>query len=485
VLDAQSTGSVVTVPAGAGATLGGLRIVGGNAENGGGVRNGGTVAIVGSMIYANAATSEGGGIYNIGTLLVGDSTIKANQAGLIGGGISDRGRSNLARDTVAANFVLGARGGAGGIYVMFGSTMDDVTVSGNQALGAGGWAGGVYGGEWSAIHGAHLTVTGNQAADTGGVLTAGGVSVDASIVARNTGGDCGGSLGGRYDLDGDGTCLAAAGTGGSSGKDPKLAPLAANGGPTQTQAIPPASPAYGAIPVANALCDGIDQRGVTRRSPVAAGCDIGAYQAPPPPKAALGTTSLAFGSQAIASRRTSEVTVTNVGGFPLSVTPTLTGSARFAMTTTCRSGSAPVPVAPGRTCAVAVTFAPTGTGAVTASLRVVDAAGAAATVAISGTGVVARPANLTAPTVSGTPRLGRTLTASPGTWSGGGTITYRYQWLRMDSTDHVVDVIPGATAATYRPTTPDVTNYVFVRVTASNAAGTGGAADSASVLIGP
>jgi hypothetical protein len=44
-----------------------------------------------------------------------------------------------------------------------------------------------------------------------------------------------------------------------------------------------------------------------------------------------------------------------------------------------------------------------------------------------------------------------------------------------------------AVSGTCRPSLSSTrgTNYVFVRVTASNAAGTGGAADSASVLIGP
>ena len=71
------------------------------------------------------------------------------------------------------------------------------------------------------------------------------------------------------------------------------------------------------------------------------------------------------------------------------------------------------------------------------------------------------PSSTTAPTTSGIPTIGATLTASTGAWQGGG-LTYSYQWLR-DGTP-----IPGETAPTYALTTGDAGHQISVRVTATN-----------------
>ena len=65
--------------------------------------------------------------------------------------------------------------------------------------------------------------------------------------------------------------------------DPKLGPLQANGGPTQTMALGAGSAARDAAD--DAICaappvNNLDQRGVAR--PQGAHCDIGAYEAKPP-----------------------------------------------------------------------------------------------------------------------------------------------------------------------------------------------------------
>ena len=62
------------------------------------------------------------------------------------------------------------------------------------------------------------------------------------------------------------------------GNDPQLAPLANNGGPTQTRMPSPTSPVVDAIPTSNCSFAGVtvDQRGVT--CPVGPRCDIGSVE---------------------------------------------------------------------------------------------------------------------------------------------------------------------------------------------------------------
>jgi len=87
------------------------------------------------------------------------------------------------------------------------------------------------------------------------------------------------------------------------------------------------------------------------------------------------------------------------------------------------------------------------------------------------------PRALTVPTVSGDARLGRTLTCSRGVWDDPATpYAVTYQWLRTNV------VIAGATAATYAPTSADVTRALSCRVTA---AGFTNATSSAVTVQGP
>ncbi|MES1193409.1 MAG: hypothetical protein ABUM26_03730, partial [Solirubrobacterales bacterium] len=78
------------------------------------------------------------------------------------------------------------------------------------------------------------------------------------------------------------------------------------------------------------------------------------------------------------------------------------------------------------------------------------------------------PVNTKAPTVSGTPRGGETLTAHDGTWTGTPTIGFGHQWQRCDSQGKSCKNIAGATAPTYVATADDVGATVRVVVTAGN-----------------
>jgi len=98
--------------------------------------------------------------------------------------------------------------------------------------------------------------------------------------------------------------------------------------------------------------------------------------------------------------------------------------------------------------------------------------------------VVTRPpANVTVPTISGTPRDGQTLTSSNGTWTGTTPLTYTYQWTRCDSAGANCVDIAGATASSYTLVTGDVDARIRVRVTASNTAGNAAATSLPTALV--
>jgi hypothetical protein len=91
----------------------------------------------------------------------------------------------------------------------------------------------------------------------------------------------------------DGTSCGFSAASDHSNTGPNLAPLASNGGPTQTMALDPSSPAIDAGQ-SGAACTsvngGLDQRGFQRPDVAGTACDIGAYEsgaaAPTPTPAA-------------------------------------------------------------------------------------------------------------------------------------------------------------------------------------------------------
>lgn len=83
--------------------------------------------------------------------------------------------------------------------------------------------------------------------------------------------------------------------------------------------------------------------------------------------------------------------------------------------------------------------------------------------------------NTAAPTISGVPEVGKTLTAGPGTWTGEPT-SYGYQWLNDGSP------VAGATSPTYVVRSADVDHGVSVRVTATN--GTTSATSTSAAVAG-
>lgn len=72
------------------------------------------------------------------------------------------------------------------------------------------------------------------------------------------------------------------------------------------------------------------------------------------------------------------------------------------------------------------------------------------------------PKNTVRPEVTGTAEETETLTCSEGTWTGTGTITYAYQWLRDGQP------ITGETSATYDVVAADSGLLISCRVTATD-----------------
>jgi Zn-dependent metalloprotease len=97
------------------------------------------------------------------------------------------------------------------------------------------------------------------------------------------------------------------------------------------------------------------------------------------------------------------------------------------------------------------------------AVRVTGTRSGYTTAASTSSGIEVVPGTITAgtPTITGTPAVGSTLTASPGSW-GPGSVTLTYQWLRDGAP------ISGATGATYFATVADIGKTLSARVTGSN-----------------
>jgi hypothetical protein len=253
----------------------------GNARGGGLYSASGSVAISDSIIAGNQAsggmgahgsvqggTGAGGGIYTTGgSLTIADSTIASNHASggrgadvpstpeaqggaSQGGGLYvNGGMLTLADSTITANTLQGGAGGSGfdddcggasqggGLWVATGVTaqVSFSTIATNQATGGSGGGGGP--------------------ATGGGVYNQGMLQTRDTLLAGNTvngpGTNSGPDLAG--DLGSLGHNLISNSDGGRGfdatdllDVDPLLGPLQNNGGPTQTMALLPGSPAIDA-----------------------------------------------------------------------------------------------------------------------------------------------------------------------------------------------------------------------------------------------
>ena len=96
----------------------------------------------------------------------------------------------------------------------------------------------------------------------------------------------------------------------------------------------------------------------------------------------------------------------------------------------------------------------------------------------------AAPVNTSPPTISGTAQVGQTLTAGNGTWSNAPT-SFAYQWLRCNGGGNSCDTVANATQQTYTLVAADVGSTMRVRVTATNADGSGAAQSEQTAVVAP
>ena len=230
-----------------------------------------------NLLAINDYYAVGGGILNRESLTIQDSTLSGNSANFGGGIYNDQGNLTITNSTLSGN---SARGGIGGaIYNRGSATIENSTITNNTAT----MGGGIY--------------------QKPGFST----TISNSIIAGNIGPDISGSsdsVSGSFNLIGDGTGLTNF-TNGANGNlvgtsadpiNPRLAPLASNGGPTQTHAFFSGSPAINAgDPAAVAGVGNVpqfDQRGnsfARVRDGIGSSSsriDMGAYEAQSPPASA-------------------------------------------------------------------------------------------------------------------------------------------------------------------------------------------------------
>jgi CSLREA domain-containing protein len=263
-----------------------------SGNDGGGIANGGVMTVETSTISGNTAGTDprlAGGITNGnvtstngGSMTLTNSVVSGNTGEV--GGIANNTLMTVDASTIAAN-TTNRFGYVGGIVNSSGAVMAvrDSTVTGNTTHGTGLTAGGFF--NYGALTLSYDTIASNSTGivnSSDSIVPAPTVVLTGTIAAGSTAGpNCRGAI---AEAQGDnldsGTSCGFNRRSDLTKADPRLGPLADNGGPTPTIAVLAGSPAIDHGGTAAIGCPASDQRGMPRPDePDDHGaCDIGAYE---------------------------------------------------------------------------------------------------------------------------------------------------------------------------------------------------------------
>jgi hypothetical protein len=332
-ISGNSMFQALQIASGVSVTISGLTVANGtSAGDGGGISNQGTLTLLQSTLSGNYAGDRGGGIYNgpAGTMMLSNSIVSGNSATDAGGAIYNAGTLTISYTSLWGNGGNGADGGA--IFNEGALVVIDSTLSRNGDPAAYGGAirndgalrvlNSTFSGNSANLGGAifnngGLTVTSTTISGNEAALGGGGINVNNGVLTTLDTIFAGNTLAAGFGPDVNGM-LASLGhnlignTDGASGfvasdllnVNPLLGPLQDNGGPTQTMALLPGSPAVDAGD--NTGAPDYDQRGPGFPRVVGGTIDIGALEVQPGPASYL----LISAAAQVASNAPFDVTVT-------------------------------------------------------------------------------------------------------------------------------------------------------------------------------
>jgi hypothetical protein len=168
----------------------------------------------------------GGGIYNTGEAVLKSSTVSGNHAVTGDGGGLNSATATLTNSTISGNFAALTGGGFRAVVL----SLNSATVTDNHAHTGGGIF--LVSGGTSSVHNSIIAGNFVDLAGTGPDLSGAFTSAGHNLIGIGAG-----SIGFVNGVNGD-----IVGTP-DNPIDPKLGPLANNGGPTRTHALLPGSPA--------------------------------------------------------------------------------------------------------------------------------------------------------------------------------------------------------------------------------------------------
>jgi predicted outer membrane repeat protein len=233
---------------------------------------GGIANVQGSTVFVTQSTFSNdskSAFVNQGTAFITACTFN-NDSGISGGGLENDGTATVVNctftnDTATSASSLDGGGAIANVNILLGTRLNVIncTIANNAALN-GSSGGGILNQPGAALNLINTIVAENTATGVGPDVAGTVTTADHNLIGNGSGMAIAFNLGGNLI----GTSLHPI--------DPRLGPLQNNGGPTQTLALLPDSPAIGHAN--NAKAPATDQRGITRIDTPLEVTDIGAFE---------------------------------------------------------------------------------------------------------------------------------------------------------------------------------------------------------------